>query len=205
MNNVLVEDIDSNDELLDEELEHKINETELELGSIENPQTIGSGFEQLDPKTINDFYENIKKMPRDKFAQLMASMGQSHENLGSDYQFTGMSQNSQKTAKEKLAEKISHMKNKRTSRYALKQQLEKYEEAKKLQQEQQEILSQINNCDLGDLADNDSPESEKSHESTKPLSKGQKKKLRAKAKKNSLLNNNNSNNSNNNEENIEMT
>lgn len=177
-------DVDSNDGLLDEELDAKINEVTQELNSLETPQTIESGLDKIDSEIINELYDNVSKTPRDKIMELIASMGQSRNNLGSDYQFGGISQKTKEQAKEKLTEKIALMKNKRKQKSILKQQQEKYEFMQKIKQEQQEELNLINSSSIvGDgveFSNNTDTTNIEEAEYAKPLTKSQKKRMKQK-------------------------
>lgn len=147
MEQVISKTIDSDDELIEEKLDMKIKDAEEELHSFDNPQTIESGLENMDPLIKQKFHEHLNKMPRNELIKLIASLGESKNNLGSDYNFGGMSQNVKKTAKERLAEKIDVMKTKRMSRFVLNKQQEKNE----LMKTEQEYLHRITDADIDEI------------------------------------------------------
>lgn len=166
---------DNDNELLDEDLDEQIKETKGELNSINNPMSIESGTD-FDPQMIEDFYEKIKKMPRDKMASLLANLGKTHSDLGENHQFNTMSENSQKSNKQRLREKLCYLQMKRKPKIAISQELEKIEKQTKVQEhksKEQDVLSQ----------DNENENESNTSDKPKTMSKSQKKRLREKAKK----------------------
>lgn len=161
--------------LLDEELENQIKETQEELNSIENPGSIESGL-NVDPKMIEEFYENIRKMPRDQLTKLLANMGRKHSNLGTDHQFGTISENVQKSAKEKLRMKLDTMNMKRKKKVAIEQEMQKISN----RADQEERLVPVN---TKQLETNDSQDNECEFPQKVKMSKGQKKRARKNAKK----------------------
>ena len=145
----LAYEADSNDGLSDEELDKKINSFSLELESFNNPQIINSGLE-LDLRTIDEFYENIRKMPREKFTTLLVSIGKTHSNLGLDYDFSGMSENSKKATKKKLADKISHIKDKKSAKKIMTELQSKYNDMSCKQITCQNFISNESNDESND-------------------------------------------------------
>ena len=181
---LLDEDI-LDEDILDEEYDFKIKDKEEELASLSDPKTITTGFENMDPKIREEVAEAMKKMPRDKLLNLIASLGENHSNLGNDFNFQNMSENSKKTAKEKLSDKLNLMKYKRRTKYSLTKENDKYEKAKQFMDDYNDKLVQIKENPVSNIID--LSESLKSNqlaeEKTAKLSKYQKKKLKNKNKK----------------------
>lgn len=117
------------DDISDEDLLKQINETKAELKSIESPQIIESDT-SLDPEVVEEFYEKMKKMPRDKLSNLLANLGRNHKDLGNSHQFTGMTDRAQKSAKQRLREKLSYLQMKRKTKVSIEKEMEKIDKQK---------------------------------------------------------------------------
>lgn len=114
------------DEDLDEQLDEEINTTEKELKNIEEPDEMNIKRD-IDPQKMEEFYEAIKKMPREKVIQLLANLGKD-TNFGNN-KFKDVSNEERLTTKERYHLKLNSLKSRRQSSTILKE-LEKRREKK---------------------------------------------------------------------------
>jgi hypothetical protein len=164
---------DSDSDISIEELDEEINESKAQLRSYDNPQTIESDA-TLDPKMIEDLYEKMKKMPMDKLTNLLTNLGKNHKDLGENHQFIDTSEKTQKSAKQRIKEKIAYLNMKRKSKVVIKQ-----EEYKK-----QEIIKDLSKVVLQKVDKNvDENVDENVDKKPKVLSKLQKKRQKEKLRK----------------------
>lgn len=165
---------DSDSDMSIEELDEEINESKAQLRSYENPQTIESEA-TLDPKMIEDFYEKMKKMPRDKLANLLANLGQNHKDLGENHQFSDASEKTQKSSKQRIKEKIAYLNMKRKSKVVIEQQLQTI--SKQQEYKDEETMKDLSKVVL------QKEDEESVDENPKVLSKSQKKRQKEKLRK----------------------
>lgn len=180
---------DSDNDILDEELDIEIKNTKKELTSIENPQSIKSGFDvsnpDFNPQIIEDFYEKIRNMPRDKMETLLANLGKKHSELGSDYKLENMSENNQKKSKQRLKEKLSYLQIKRKSKINSNTELTNFSDDAYKHHEKNNVsnVSEHEKNNVNNVSEQKERNTEIENIDEKSLSKSQKKRQKEKARK----------------------
>lgn len=121
---------DTDDVVLDEELLHiedEINAAKQCLDNAENPKELNLEH-QLDDKTIESMYDQIRKMPRNEMMKLLANLAKS--NQMPDHKFSTVSDSSRDNTRARLKERLRELELRRTKKsvlnnYAKKAELEK--------------------------------------------------------------------------------
>lgn len=90
---------------ISEKLENTLNPEELNLDN------------KFNKKTMEEFYEKLKKMPRDKITQFLETLGKNSQ-IGNN-NFESIDESTRMTAIQKLQLKKQQLKMKRTSKFAL--------------------------------------------------------------------------------------
>ena len=128
---------DSDIDNLDEEYENTVKT----IKTFKNPEELNFD-KHINKDTINEFYEKIKKMPREQVAQLLANLGglamENPENVNmGTHDFSEVTETNRQTVLEKLKNKKNQLKMKRRSAYAIKKMKDKY--TKKTEDEEKKM------------------------------------------------------------------
>lgn len=121
----------TDDVVLDEELqciENEINETKQFLDNAENPKELTLSH-QLDDKTIESMYDQIRKMPINEMMKLLANLAKS--NQMPDHKFTTVTDTSRDNMRTRLKEKLKQLEMMRTKKSVLNNHTKKAELDKK--------------------------------------------------------------------------
>ncbi len=108
-------------------LDEEYDNTVKTINTFENPEEINFD-KHIDKETMNQFYEKLKKMPRDQVTQLLANLGTGTQ-MGM-HDFSEVTETNRSSILERFNNKKTQLKMKRMSAHAIKEMKNKYDAKK---------------------------------------------------------------------------
>lgn len=176
----------NNEITTDEESDKQNTDTEEKFYTYTESEIVMTGLEKIDKELVDKFYKNFMKLSEKDRMNLIISMGEKHPEFGTTNSFTVLSDKSTFEARNKLAEKINEMKTKRKTAFSLKKKYDKYMQKNDYNEcsDKTFVTNELSNT--AQISENEISNQTCVENTNIKLSKGQKKKLREKKRKNEL-------------------